>query len=304
MDFAGEFLGHHFLILVDAKSKWLEVKILKRAPTTDSTINLLMDIFSFHGFPKFLVSDNATIFKSQEFVEFCRKSGIIQKFIAPGHPATNGLAERHVKTVKQKLLSMKTEQKSIQNKVREIVFRHRALPLNCGKSPAELYLGRSLRIELDAMFPPSPSPKNTNKNPVRTLSVGERVQVQWYSGNKNQWRFGNVTAKFGKLHYEVKLDNGYVIKRHINQLRSTLVKPKQDIKEELTHVQESDEKVPYDGQLDLSKFDLSEYITQPGNFRNQEDAKTDNQGIILNEDQVLRRSNRVRKPNVRFQECC
>nr|XP_018913259.1 PREDICTED: uncharacterized protein K02A2.6-like isoform X1 [Bemisia tabaci] len=49
MDYAGPRKGFNFLILVDAKSKWPEVRILSKAPTTDSTIKLLEDIFSFHG---------------------------------------------------------------------------------------------------------------------------------------------------------------------------------------------------------------------------------------------------------------
>ena len=90
IDCAGPFLDHQFLILVDAKSKWLEVRILKTLPTSKSTIEHLMDIFTTHGFPRVLVSDNASIFTSPEFTDFCHLHGIFPKYIAPGHPATNG----------------------------------------------------------------------------------------------------------------------------------------------------------------------------------------------------------------------
>lgn len=53
-----------------------------------------------------MVSDNATIFVSETFKEFYKKNGIFQKLIAPGHPATNGLAERNIQTLKQRLKSM------------------------------------------------------------------------------------------------------------------------------------------------------------------------------------------------------
>jgi len=103
IDYAGPFLDHHFLILVDAKSKWLEVRILKTSPTSKSTIEHLMDIFTTHGFPRVLVSDNASIFTTPEFTDFCNLHRIFPKYIAPRHPATNGQAEHLVQTSKREL---------------------------------------------------------------------------------------------------------------------------------------------------------------------------------------------------------
>lgn len=76
IDYAGPFQGHQFFILVDAKSKWPEVRIEKESPTSPSTIRFLENIFSSHELPEILVSDNATIFKSEEFMKFCQKNGI------------------------------------------------------------------------------------------------------------------------------------------------------------------------------------------------------------------------------------
>lgn len=86
IDYAGPFQNHHFLIVVDAKSRWAEIKITRDAPTTEITLNLLSDIFASHGFPIIMVSDNASIFKSDQFKEYCTINGIFQKLIAPGHP--------------------------------------------------------------------------------------------------------------------------------------------------------------------------------------------------------------------------
>lgn len=228
IDYAGEFLGHHFLILVDAKSKWLEVKILKSAPTSESTISLLYEIFCYHGFPKVIVSDNATIFTSETFQQFCKENGIRQNLIAPGHPATNGLAERNVQTVKYKLARMSPSSTNLRKAVLEILFRYRATPLACGKSPAELYLGRKIRTRLDAMLPQRNTSKHRPIVPLhRHLRVGDRIQARWYHDNKPGWKFGKVLQKLGRLHYQVVLDNGFTLKRHIDQLRSCLVQPPQ-----------------------------------------------------------------------------
>jgi len=56
-------MGHMFLVLVDAHSKWMEVKAVKAA-TSASTISQLRSIFATHGIPKLLVSDNGSVFTS------------------------------------------------------------------------------------------------------------------------------------------------------------------------------------------------------------------------------------------------
>jgi transposase InsO family protein len=66
---------------------------------------MLFDIFAIHGYPHVIMSDNATIFASDQFKSYCGQNGIFQKFIAPGHPATNGLIEPNVQTLKTRLRS-------------------------------------------------------------------------------------------------------------------------------------------------------------------------------------------------------
>ena len=54
-DFAGPFLGHMFLILVDAHSKWMDIYTMSSI-TTEATIQNLKDSFSTHGLPEVLVT--------------------------------------------------------------------------------------------------------------------------------------------------------------------------------------------------------------------------------------------------------
>lgn len=49
------------------------------------------------------------------------------------------------------------------------------------------------------------------------------MQVRLFIANKNVWQFGEVKKKLGKYHYQIMLDSGRMIKRHVNQLKSTLV---------------------------------------------------------------------------------
>ena len=50
-DFLGPFLGHQFLIIVDAYSKWVEIYKMQNI-TTSSTIEKFYDAFSRFGLPK------------------------------------------------------------------------------------------------------------------------------------------------------------------------------------------------------------------------------------------------------------
>lgn len=223
IDYAGPYQSHYFLVVIDAKSKWAEVGVSTSAPTSVSTMEMLQNIFSRNGFPEVMVSDNATIFKSDEFTKFCTDAGIFQKCIAPGHPATNGLAERNIQTLKQRLAAMSADFSPMPKKIRDILFKYRATPLINGKTPSEQYLGRQIRIRLDALKLSSLCKTFTALETVRELSEGDRVQARYYTSNTQSWKLGVIIKRVGRLHYFVKLDDGFIFKRHIDQLRSTEV---------------------------------------------------------------------------------
>ncbi len=225
IDHAGQFQNHWFLIVMDARSKWAEVEVENKAPTTESTIQLLQKICSTHGYPKVIVSDNAPVFTSIEFRTFCHEHGITNKYIAPNHPATNGLAERNVQTLKRRLKAIENESGSIQEKIQRILLKYRATPLASGKSPAENYLNRKIRLRMDAIFPAIPKQSQPSPLPSRILHEGDRVQARMFDPKKHRlvWEFGKVQRQLGSRHYLIQLDNGRTLKRHINQLRSTCV---------------------------------------------------------------------------------
>ncbi|KRY50253.1 Uncharacterized protein T03_8274 [Trichinella britovi] len=72
-DFFGPIGGKIFLLVVDAFSKWLEVRIV---PSTSSVaaIEAFRELFATHGLPDCLVTDNGTAFKSAEFLAFMQSN--------------------------------------------------------------------------------------------------------------------------------------------------------------------------------------------------------------------------------------
>lgn len=109
-------------------------------------------------------------------------------------------------------------------KLREILFKYCVTPLQSGKPPSEQYLGRQLRTKLDALKPPRTEKSSVSESSTRQLSEGDRVQSRSYATNKLSWKYGVVVKKLGQLHYIVQLDDGVLVKRHIDQLCSTGVK--------------------------------------------------------------------------------
>ena len=84
------YAGQNFLIIVDAHSEWIEVKTVTKN-MSPIAIEHLHSIFSTHGIPEMLVSDNGS---DAELTDFVKNNGIWHVKSAPYHPASNGLAER------------------------------------------------------------------------------------------------------------------------------------------------------------------------------------------------------------------
>ena len=70
VDFFGPFLGKQFFIIVDAHSKWIDVCVVS-SPSSQQAIQALRRVFSTHGLPQILVSDNGAAFSSSEFQNIC-----------------------------------------------------------------------------------------------------------------------------------------------------------------------------------------------------------------------------------------
>lgn len=225
IDYAGPYAGVMLLIISDAYSKWLEVKITNTM-TTSATIAILDELFAAYGVPTTIVSDNGTNFTSAEFETFWRTVGVkFHKLIAPYHPSTNGQAERNVQTVKDALKSMGTTRSILQQNLNNFLRQYRKAPHSTtGQPPAQLFLGRTLRTRLDLVKPDDLYVKITEKQRAQfnpTFRILRPSQTVFFlSGNPrmDKWIPGTITACLGDLHYEIDYF-GKRFKRHIDQIR-------------------------------------------------------------------------------------
>jgi transposase InsO family protein len=105
-----------FLVAVDAYSKWPEVKVMSTTSTT-KTLDVLREWFSAHGIPEHIVTDNGPQFIAEEFEIFTKRNGIKHVKSAPYHPASNGLAERFIQSLKQSLKASQQDGRSLSQRI-------------------------------------------------------------------------------------------------------------------------------------------------------------------------------------------
>ena len=87
------------------------------------------------------MTDNGPQFSSSELAKFGKQYCFVHTTSSPHYPASNGHAERAVKTIKH--LIKNTEDPFL------ALLSYRATPLpRCGKSPSELLMGRRIRTTL------------------------------------------------------------------------------------------------------------------------------------------------------------
>ncbi|XP_058816270.1 uncharacterized protein K02A2.6-like [Topomyia yanbarensis] len=213
------------LIIVDAFSKWCEVKTTT-STTTAATIKILDGLYSAYGAPVTIVSDNGPQFTAAEFKTFLQLSGVkYHKLSPPYHPATNGQAERYVQTVKNALQAIGTTSENLQSNLNVFLQQYRKAPhTETGESPAKLFLGRNIRTRLDLVRPQNANTNITEKQQA-TFSPSFRLftpgqQVFFLSGNPrmDKWIPGIISVRLGDLHYEIVYKSNH-LKRHVDQIR-------------------------------------------------------------------------------------
>ena len=121
--------GSMYFVLVDAYSKYPEV-IKMNSITSTATIRALREIFSRHGLPKSIVSDNGTQFTSAEFQTFCEMNGIAHITTAVYKPSTNGQCERVVQIVKSALKQARLSGENSDITLPAFLLRYRITPLD------------------------------------------------------------------------------------------------------------------------------------------------------------------------------
>ena len=135
-----ELEGATYVVIVDYFSRFPEV-IQLRSTTSRSVINALKTVFSRHGIPETVMSDNGPQYTPTEFDEFATAYSFMHSNSSLYYTQSNGLAERTVKTVKELL------KKSSDPSLALLTYWTTPLPWH-GLSPVELCFGWCPRTDI------------------------------------------------------------------------------------------------------------------------------------------------------------
>ena len=225
LDFAGPYMGHMFLVIVDVHSKWLDAHIMSSI-TSAKTIVTLRSVFATHGLPRVIVTDNGSSFTSEEFKTFVCKNGIKHVTSAPYHPSTNGEVERAVQTLKRDL--KRTPGNSVQERLTRFLFDYRITPHTTGVPPCVMLMNRRLRSRLDQFYPDvsgkvesrqAKQKELRDQRSLRQFTENDQVYVQDFTTRKSKWIPGTVVQVTGPLSYRIKLQDGTIVRRHVDHVR-------------------------------------------------------------------------------------
>lgn len=227
-----ELQNKKYLLLVDYYTKYVELEELHHNTTSHNTIRILKNIFARHGVPNVVVTDGGPQFSSDLFKEFSNKWNFCHQITSPLYPQSNGMAERHIQTIKNMMRKVLEDHKELPL----ALLQYRNTPLIEGCSPAQLLMSRQLRANLPTstkQLQPQVvnyrkfnryikakqdySKKHFNsRHGVRKLTpikTNTPVYVQIRPGT-NQWTRGTVLNQLNYRKLRVKLENGAILIRN------------------------------------------------------------------------------------------
>ena len=219
-DWCGPVENHYFLVVIDSKSKFMDVHATKSL-TAKSTIDCLRKTFTNFGIPEEIVVDNGPCFIAQEFLKFLENNRIKKFDIAPYHPQSNGPGERAVKTFKT--LYNKFKVGDVQTRVCKVLYNYRATVNSCtGETPSHSLFGRNFKTAIDSLKPKTLVNRAVDPIPQCgrcKFKVGDAVFAKNF-GRGAEWIPGVILEVINALNYKIKLstDPELVWQRHATQL--------------------------------------------------------------------------------------
>ena len=160
-----------YLVIIDYYSRWIEIKQLTSL-TSDCVISHVKTVFTTHGIPDVVVSNNGRQFVSDEFRKFAKSWCFARHTTNPYSPQESGLAERAVQTAKS-LLDLDEPEISL-------LHYHASPPCAIGVSPAVALMGRQLATRLPVVREQL-SPRQHRDGDIRNSDQRARTTYKrWY----------------------------------------------------------------------------------------------------------------------------
>ena len=180
-------------------------------------------MFSRHGIPERVQSDNGPPFDSGEYAKFANDWGFSISTSSPKFPRSNGEVERVVQTAKSILKKEKDQAKAL------LAYRY------CGYSPAQLLMSRNIRSTVPA-FPAHLKQQLSDVEKLRQQEHASRLQQQ-VNFNKRHRAVPLGTLSPGtKVHITSHDQPGTVIKKADTPRSYIIETPTKDIRQNREHL--------------------------------------------------------------------
>ncbi|XP_063953999.1 uncharacterized protein K02A2.6-like [Lytechinus pictus] len=227
------FEGREYLIIADYYSKFPLVRRMPVECTSKAVIEATQQIFSEHGIPEKVVSDNGPHFASSAYKEFASNWNFAHVTSSPHFPQSNGFVERAIQTIKRTL----AKATSCKQNINMALLCLRTTPIDSElPSPAELLCGRKFKSNLPLVIHNTSSRKeqhyqrlqqrqdqqkayhDRSAHNLQPLRPSQRVMVQ--DARTHLWIPGQVEECCDEPRsYTVVTSNGRELRRNRQQIR-------------------------------------------------------------------------------------
>lgn len=246
--------SEYLLVVVDRYSRFSEVEIV-HSTRASVVIPKLDKIFSVHGIPDTLISDNGPPFNGDHYARYLNALGIQAKYSTPYWPQGNAIVERFMRPLGKALKTAKLEGRPWRQELSRFLLQYRITPhCTTGVPPSELLYNRVIKGKLPVIS----SKKVINRHKeardneeVRKeknrdyanhrrhtkkskIQVGDYVLVKQEKNNK-------LTANFSSKPYKViqrtgpeikaQSNDGHIVTRNASHFKQ-IKKPENDTEDE------------------------------------------------------------------------
>ena len=193
VDLAGPFpSGEYLLVVIDEYNRFPEVDAIS-STSAKIVIPHLDMIFSRHGIPDVVKTDNGPPFSGNEFQTFSKDFGFHHRKITPLWPEANGEAERFMATLNKHVRAATAENSNWKYQLPQFLRHYRATPhSSTHDSPLEAFTGRKMRVGLPERPLPHSDPSASLHSRMVQNDKISRQKMKDYADTKRHAKLSDL----------------------------------------------------------------------------------------------------------------